>query len=87
MSQENPFQQIASQMQQDCHLMVSDSVAKILGEYPLPIIHPKLFAERIGTSSGVVEGWTYKGYVPTIKIGKYRFINLVALAEMCRESA
>ena len=35
----------------------------------------KKFAERVGVSEGVVRGWVNRGYVPTIKIGKYVLID------------
>jgi len=45
----------------------------------VPVMHPDKFAELIGLSAGVVGGWIDLGYVPTVKIGKYRLINLAAL--------
>jgi len=45
----------------------------------VPVMHPDRFAELIGLSAGVVGGWIDLGYVPTVKIGKYRLINLAAL--------
>lgn len=49
-----------------------------------PVMHPDKFAELIGLSSGVVGGWIQLGYLPTLKIGKYRMINLSALTAQCR---
>ena len=47
----------------------------------VPFMHPDKFAELIGLSSGVVGGWIDLGYVPTVKIGKYRLINMVAITD------
>ncbi|MDP3332639.1 MAG: hypothetical protein Q8S55_11755 [Methylococcaceae bacterium] len=45
----------------------------------VPVMHPDKFADLIGLSAGVVGGWIDLGYVPTLKIGKYRMINLAAM--------
>lgn len=45
----------------------------------IPFIHPDEFAKLIGLSSGVVGGWIDNGYIPTVKTGKYRMVNLVKL--------
>jgi len=47
----------------------------------LPVIHINKFAELNGLSEGVVGGWVDNGYLPTIKIGRYCMVNLVALAK------
>lgn len=45
----------------------------------VPFMHPTKFSELIGLSSGVVGGWIDQGYIPTVKVGKYRMINLVSI--------
>jgi hypothetical protein len=50
----------------------------------LPCIHHAQFAHLNGLSEGVVGGWVDAGYLPTIKIGRYTLINLVALTEQLK---
>ncbi|MDP1614531.1 MAG: hypothetical protein Q8L68_01905 [Methylococcales bacterium] len=49
---------------------------------PAMLIHPKQFAAHVCVTVGVVGGWIDNGYVPTVKIGKYRLINLLRLKEL-----
>lgn len=49
---------------------------------PAMMIHPKAFAAHIALSEGVVGSWIDSGYLPTLKIGKYRMINLLKLKEI-----
>lgn len=49
-----------------------------------PFMHPKKFASECGVSAGVVGGWIDRGYLPTMRVGKYRMINIPALIEQCR---
>lgn len=46
---------------------------------PVPVMAADRFAELVGVSSEVVRGWIDKGYLPTMKIGRYRLVNLAAL--------
>ena len=51
-----------------------------------PYMTPEKFGESIGLSKGVVGGWIDLGYLPTVKIGKYRMINLIAInADLIRQ--
>lgn len=45
----------------------------------LPYIHPDKFAELIGLSARVIEGWIARGYLPTVKVGRYAMVNLVQI--------
>jgi hypothetical protein len=49
---------------------------------PAMMMHPNAFAAHISLSAGVVGAWIDNGYLPTVKIGKYRMINLLKLKEM-----
>lgn len=51
----------------------------------LPILHPNKFAELIGLSIGVVGGWIDSGYLPTVKVGKYRMVNITQLTENVKQ--
>jgi len=44
------------------------------------------FGALSGLDDGVLRGMIDKGYLPTLKIGRYRLINLVVLARLCDES-
>lgn len=49
---------------------------------PAMLMHPNQFATFVGLSVGVVGSWIDNGYLPTVKIGKYRLINLLKLKEL-----
>ena len=44
------------------------------------VMTPQGYAEATCQEEGVVRGHIEKGYLPTVKHGRYRLINLVALA-------
>ena len=46
---------------------------------PVPVMAADRFAELVGVSVGVVQGWIDKGYLPTMKIGRYRLVNVAVL--------
>ncbi|HEX7047419.1 MAG TPA: hypothetical protein VF275_07595 [Gammaproteobacteria bacterium] len=41
------------------------------------------FAELSGLPEGVVQGMIEKGHLPSIKIGRYRLVNVAKLAKEC----
>lgn len=41
------------------------------------------FAESVGLPPDVIRGMLDKEHLPSIKIGKRRFVNLVLLTQMC----
>lgn len=45
----------------------------------VPVMTQKLFAELTGLTSDTVKAQVINGYLPNVKIGKYRMINLLAL--------
>lgn len=45
----------------------------------VPLMERARFAELVGVSEFVVQGWIVRGYLPVFSIGKYNLINLVAL--------
>lgn len=53
----------------------------------LPVISRMRFAEMIGVSEGVVQGWIAKGYIPTYTVGKYTLVNLALLNRMALDKA
>lgn len=50
---------------------------------PVPVMTPERFCDLTGVSSGVLEGWMNRGYVPVVIIGRRRLINLVKLNAHC----
>lgn len=46
----------------------------------IPVIHPAKYAELVGLSHDVVQGHIRNNYLPTVKQGRYRMINIVALS-------
>jgi len=62
----------------------SDAVK--IGISPLvPVMDWEHFATLAGLEPGVVKGWIQRGDVPTVKIGKRRLINILALAQFCAD--
>lgn len=41
------------------------------------------FAELVGVSEGVVDGWIERGYLKSVLIGKHRLVNMVELSLRC----
>ena len=52
----------------------------------IPVMERERFATLVGIDLGVVNGWIDRGYVPTVKIGRHRLINLAALTREALES-
>ena len=51
----------------------------------IPVMGRERFAELTGFSVETVRGWEAKGYLPTIKVGKHRLVNLAALTRQALE--
>lgn len=45
----------------------------------VPVMDRERFADLVGIELGVVNGWIDRGYVPTVKIGRHRLINIAVL--------
>lgn len=43
------------------------------------------YAISCSVTKRTVEGWIQRGYIPTIKMGKYRLINLAKLTEQLKK--
>ena len=46
-----------------------------------PVIPWRDFATWIQLSDDVVEHWVKRGYLPTVKIGRYRMVNVALLTQ------
>lgn len=53
----------------------------------IPVMEKGKFADLIGVDVGVVNGWIEKGYLPSLKLGKHRLVNVALLAEKCLAQA
>lgn len=51
-----------------------------------PICTQEQYAIEAGHTLDTVRNQVNRGYLPTIKIGRYRMINLMQLGRMCLES-
>ncbi|HQA25358.1 MAG TPA: hypothetical protein PK893_04260 [Candidatus Competibacteraceae bacterium] len=45
----------------------------------VPVMEAGRFAELVGVSHDVVRGWIEKGYLPTVRMGRYRLVNIAVL--------
>jgi hypothetical protein len=48
-------------------------------QIPLAVVTKQRFAELTGQDIGVVDAQVDRGYLPSIKIGKHRMVNLARL--------
>lgn len=62
-------------------------IEQVTSALNLPVISRSRFAEMIGVSEGVVQGWIAKGYIPTYTVGKYTLVNLALLNRMALDKA
>lgn len=69
------------EMQPVEHNMPMDELAMFSAvlRFTSPVVTVEKFAESVGLPENVISAQIYKGYWPTIKIGKRRLINVVAL--------
>lgn len=51
----------------------------------VPVMTIERFAQMSGLEEGVIQGHIRRGYLPTIKLGRYRVINLSLLQMKCLE--
>lgn len=49
-----------------------------------PLIKPQRFAELVGVTDRVVEGWIQNGYLPVVKIGRHSLVNLALVHQSFR---
>jgi hypothetical protein len=52
----------------------------------VPFMEKKRFAELTGFTEGTIEGWIERLYIPSIKVGKYRAVNLALITKSCLEN-
>jgi excisionase family DNA binding protein len=52
---------------------------------PTPEMTIERYAELVGVSQRVIEAWIKRGYLPTVKIGKRRLVNVALRTSQCLE--
>lgn len=62
-----------------------DSVPSISQLTGVPVMSRELFAQQVGVSIHVVNGWVDRGYLPTFEMGRYRLVNVALLSKMASE--
>ncbi|HEX7047769.1 MAG TPA: hypothetical protein VF275_09405 [Gammaproteobacteria bacterium] len=48
-----------------------------------PVMTKERFADLVGVEVGVVRGMLDRGYLPSVKIGRHRLVNVAALQARC----
>ncbi len=43
----------------------------------IPEMTMEQYAHAVGVTTGTVEKWIARGYLPSFKLGKYRMVNIV----------
>ena len=43
---------------------------------PVPYMTREAYAAHVGLSPGVIQGWIDRGYIATVRMGKYNLINV-----------
>lgn len=64
--------------------MVAESIAEGIekqADWP-PMMEWAEFADWVRVERGVMENWGKRGYVPTMRFGKHRTVNIVRLLEL-----
>jgi hypothetical protein len=51
----------------------------------VPLLTREKYAEAVGLSAEVVRGQIARGYLPTVRIGRHRMVNLEALRQRAAE--
>ena len=59
----------------------------VLSGITVPVMTREQFARAIGVDRGVVDGWCDRGYLPTIRIGKYSLVNLFLFVKLLEKEA
>lgn len=63
--------------------MDESAIRQALASPHVQVMARDKFAELVGVSVGVVEGWMDRGHVQSIVIGRHRLVNMVALTLRC----
>lgn len=53
---------------------------------PVYLVTRERFAEQVGVTVEVVNGWIARGYIPTVPVGRWRLVNLLILNKMLLDS-
>jgi len=57
--------------------------------YPIfsPFLTKERFAQSVGVSFDTVDGWVKRKYIPTVKVGVRRLINITALVNQLHQES
>jgi hypothetical protein len=53
---------------------------------PSPLVTKRLFSQMSGLSEETIRGQVERGYLPTVKIGKHRLVNLAIITRDALEA-
>ncbi len=62
-----------------------ESLLNVTSQANVPVMEREKFSELVGVDLGVINGWIDRGYLPSIKMGKHRLVNLALLTKECME--
>ncbi|QSA98484.1 hypothetical protein [Methylococcus sp. EFPC2] len=51
----------------------------------VPYMHRERFAQLVGVSVGVVDGWADRGQIPCVVVGKHKLVNVALLFKQALE--
>ncbi len=66
--------------------MTNQQLMSVVQVPPVPIMAADRFAELVGVTPDVVRGWLDKGYIPSMKVGRYRLVNIALLTRESLEA-
>jgi hypothetical protein len=64
--------------------MEQQPIAPVPAPVP-PLMAWREFADWIRMEHGVVQGWIESGYLPSVRIGKHRLVNIALLSKNLME--
>lgn len=50
-----------------------------------PLMAWRAFADWIRIDQGIVNGWIDQGYIPSVRVGKHRLVNVAKLSQSLLE--
>ena len=63
---------------------ITESISDKLQSGTPPMMEWRAFADWISVDHSVVHMWLHRAYIPSIKIGRRRLVNLVQLVEQLK---
>jgi hypothetical protein len=66
---------------------MAESIIEKLQTGTPPMMDWRAFSDWISVEHSVVHMWLHRAYIPSVKIGRRRMVNLVQLVEQLKEGA